>query len=257
MAINNIGYNFVWLGTTYNFYISKRTVAMPKRRTELYDMSGRNGAWVQDGIYATNATITYEGWMVDDTHDALRARVSGLLGVVYNHTQQGYARLQDTYDGDGFRLAVPCGAPEVNYTAHGTAVTIKLTFSARPEIYTYNGDGYILIGTDSQITINGDNYNRYPLLETTGMGTISIYAGQHDFPEFRITVDVDDEIVHDFEKGSITYKNTGTSAANVVVWKSLNTGKIAIPYLPCGAGSHSVVASGNIYGRIKPRTYHF
>lgn len=255
--INKMYYNNVILTTTYDFYLTKRTVIMPKRRIELYDLTGRNGAWVQDGIYATNATITYEGWMVDDTHAALNTRVKNMITFIYRQSLIGYQRLSDDYD-EGFRLAVPYGAPEINYTCHGTAATIKLTFSARPELYDYTGEVWKTFSDNSSLRIDSVSFNCFPYMETTSTGTIDLvptYPVTHR--GFRITVNVDDEIIHDFEHGSATFKNGGESASNYVSWVAIDNNKIAIPYLIAGSPYHTLTTSGLISGRIKTRTYHF
>lgn len=261
MAINRFAYNGVW-STSYDFYISKRTKVMPKRRIDTHDLTGRNGAWVQDGIYVGNATITYEGWIVADTHASLRNKINNLTTLMYAQNQIGYSRLSDTYDDDGYMMAVPIGSPDITYTAHGTAATLKFTFSAKPEVYLHDGDYYVSFGQNATISFarDGRGYDTFPLIESTGTGTIRLlsdYPGLSDDVGFTITVSSGDTIIQDLETGSITFTDTGEVAASVVKWASIQTGKIAVPYFKAGCGLYMVTTSGNISGRIKPRWYRF
>ena len=261
MAINRFAYNGVW-STSYDFYISKRTKVMPKRRIETHDLTGRNGAWVQDGIYVGNATITYEGWIVADTHASLRDKITNITRLMYAQNQIGYARLSDTYDNDGYMMAVPISAPEISYTAHGTAATLKFVFSAKPEVYLSDGDDYVSFGQNATISFarDGRGYDTFPLIESTGTGTIELRSRGYVLDgrdDYTITVNADDKIIQDFGTGAITYASTGDVAADVVKWTSVRTGKIAVPYFHGGGSYYQLTTSGNISGRIKPRWYRF
>jgi phage-related protein len=265
MAVNYFGYSgILTTSPSIDFYISKRTKTMPKRRIETYDLTGRNGAWVQDGIYATNATITYEGWIVADTHANLRNKIKNLTELLYIQRNTGYERLVDTYDDDGYMMAVPIGAPEINYTARGTAATIKITFSAKPEVYLTVGDEWTDISAGATIDWWGNSYigsyDTFPLLETTGDGTMTLRTDASSlYSEANYTITVTNtpsrKIIHDFEHGKVTYADTGASAASVVVWKSSQTNRIAVPYWLAGRYHYSIIAGTGISGRIKPRWY--
>ena len=265
MAVNYFGYSgILTTSPSIDFYISKRTKVMPKRRLETYDLTGRNGAWVQDGIYATNATITYEGWIVADTHANLRNKVNNLMRLLYAQKYTGYERLVDTYDDDGYMMAVPIGSPEINYTAHGTAATIKITFSAKPEVYLTEGDEWNTISDGGYAEWYGGgnygNYDTYPVLETTGNGSLTLLSEMTSWSDrvvYTITVNADTSrtIIHDFEHGTAIYADTGASATNDVVWKNERTNYIAVPYFVAGAYRYRASTGAGMSGRIKPRWY--
>ena len=121
------------------------TYVKPRRRVEHYKVPGRNGELtVSDGSYE-NINLVYECYAFNDFPIKMDALASWLLST------SGYARLEDTYHPNHYRLAEFVGPIEPTPTTLNMHGTFKLEFNCRPEKFLKSGEFFYKLGENREI----------------------------------------------------------------------------------------------------------
>lgn len=171
------------------------TYQRPARDVDVVEVPGRNGAIVYDNGRFYNIKITYEGTMSHDYPKALDALAAHLL-----LPGAAYARLEDTYDPEHYRLARYDG--ELKSKAYGPqegraykGANISLTFDCKPQRFLKSGDTktqYTTL-TPYEPIYNPTAYSAHPLLRVYGTGTVTIGKQEITITEADEYTDIDTE----------------------------------------------------------------
>lgn len=211
----------------------------PEKDYESVHVPGRNGDLLFDLGSYRNVTRTYyiASGSRETDFDELADRIASWV-----HTASGYARLEDTYEPDVYRLAA---YREQNTIGNilGNAGRITINFDCKPQVFLKSGETAQTVATNSTLT-NPTVYDALPLIAVTmranSAGTLRI--GDHQLTiasgaatTIMIDCDLQDSYI-------------GTANANSRI--TLNTGDF--PRLV--PGSNSVSFSGGISAvKITPR----
>lgn len=151
---------------------------IPERDYEYIHVPGRNGDLLIDKGSYQNARREYEIAFGDlDTDYATMAnRVSEWL-----HSPSGYARLEDTYEPDFYRMASYVDEVDIeNILFHAGRATIE--FNCKPQRYYKSGDTTTTITTKNSSgylvfqQTNPSRHEALPYIKVTGYGTIRVFV---------------------------------------------------------------------------------
>lgn len=161
----------------YGIFISGNNVYnAPVRAVTMVTIPGRNGDLSMDGGRYENIDVTYPAFMArtsqTDFADDIADFRDAVLSVI------GYARLEDDYNPDEFRLAVYRSGLEVDPKVYGRTGEFDLTFNCKPQRFLKSGETSQTFSADGTIT-NPTRFSAAPLLEVTGKGTVGI--GSYSF----------------------------------------------------------------------------
>lgn len=159
----------------YGVYISgQQTFGAPKKAYTFYNIPGRNGALVGYDNRFENLNISYKAFIYKDFEKNLANFRSFLLSV------NGYARLEDSYHPDEFRMAAYVGPFEPTVRSQNDAGSFTITFNCKPQRYLLSGETQFawspgtLTATGSNLRLYGPNINPTPMtidLPVTQAGT--------------------------------------------------------------------------------------
>lgn len=112
----------------YGVWISgSGTYNKPMRRVEKYTIPGRSGALVVDENAFENVTVAYPAFIAR----GFESRFNDFMAAMYS--ANGYARLEDNYDNDHYRLAVFNGAIEPEVGTLNRSGRFTLEFDCMPQ----------------------------------------------------------------------------------------------------------------------------
>lgn len=150
----------------------------PVKRTEVFNVPGRNGSVIfQNGSY-DDVTRTYHVWIGEDetpdsggiVHGTLAERVSAITAWLFSQT--GYTRLEDNFEPNVFRLAYYSGANNISneLTQYGET---DLTFTCRPERFYKDAETPIAVANGDNLT-NPTKFASKPLIKIEAAGTVDV-----------------------------------------------------------------------------------
>lgn len=146
----------------------------PKKDLEVIHVPGRNGDIIIDKGSYQNVTREYDiaAGSLSETYQTIANRVSSWL-----HSASGYARLEDSYEPDYFRLAY---YDEENTFTNilGKAGRATIKFVCKPQRYLKSGETPLLYTAASIIT-NNTSFQSSPLIKVTGSGSGSVVIGSY------------------------------------------------------------------------------
>lgn len=210
---------------------------VPKRKSQSYDVAGRNGRVIVQEDAWENVVQPYSIY--------LSAEAPGLPFVAAAVTRwleaPGYCRLEDEYDRERFRLAQFLGPLDLENTLNcfGRA---KIRFECLPQRFLKSG-ALPMRAENGMRLRNPTGHTARPLLRLFGSGEGALTVG-----DTTLTVDVTDGMLLDCER-EWAWAESGGAVFN------LNTAVVGdFPMLPRG---ESVIAwTGGITGvTITPRWY--
>ena len=164
----------------FDVYISGNgTYNAPERDRKTVAIPGRNGDLTIDNGRFKNVTIKYPAFIVRD----FDTNVGALRDYLLSFT--GYARLEDTYHPDEYRMArYNNGLNNIKMVDSLIAGQFDLSFDCKPQRFLKDGEREIYLGGAlnsgaSQELINPTNQNAQPLLRVwgDGVGTIVTING--------------------------------------------------------------------------------
>lgn len=139
----------------FGVYISGQgTFSAPQKAYQFYNIPGRNGALIGYDNRFENIEVSYDAFIYKDFSKNIAEFRSFLLSV------PGYARLEDSYHPDEFRMAAYVGAFEPEVTPKNDAGQFTITFNCKPQRYLFSGETrYSLLG--GTYTATGQNMRLY------------------------------------------------------------------------------------------------
>lgn len=229
-----IGY-FVYGGKCskdYGLYVSgSSTFNAPERDVELVEVPGKNGNLILDNGRFKNITVTYPAFI----RHKFRA-LSGAAREWLLHTP-GYARLEDSYNPEYYRLARFGGPLDFDTRVLNRSGECNLSFDCKPQRFLTEGNFAIDVTSGMQL-FNPTPFPALPLIRVYGTsGTLMIgdvIVQISDIPEY---MDIDCELMN-------VYKGTVNCNSKINAQR--------FPSIP--AGQTGVAYEGNIERvQIKPR----
>lgn len=174
------------LSSDYGVFVSgSSTFVRPQRERSFQSIPGRSGDLIYDEGRYPNIKLQYPAFIRKEFAD----KYQGFINFLNTHTN--YARLEDTYDPDVYRLAVPNGAMTPKTTAQNWAGKFTLEFSCKPERFLKSGEHVITLTADGSI-YNPELTEAKPLLRVYGTGTLGIGSGTITIADHGYTyVDID------------------------------------------------------------------
>lgn len=150
----------------------------PQKIYEVTHIPGRNGDLVMDTKTYENVTREYDVSIA--TYDKVAFSTKMAKVVEWLHSASGYARLEDTYDPDVYRLAYFKNELDIN-NIYNAAGRTTLKFVCKPQRYLKTGEIPVTFTTSGQLN-NETIHEAFPLLNIVTdntEGTISI--GNYSF----------------------------------------------------------------------------
>ena len=209
----------------------------PIRRTEVFNVPGRNGSILfQNGSF-DDVTRTYKVWVGENTNN-LADRVNALTAWLYSKT--GYTRLEDNFEPDVYRLAYYSGSNNVSNELMQYGET-DLTFTCRPERFYKNAESPIAVVNGDKL-VNTTKFASKPLIKITAAGTVILSING-----VSITATVTDYLYIDCERMN-AYRLTSENKNDKISG--------AFPNIVPGTNAVSISVTGTLTGvEITPRYY--
>lgn len=153
----------------YGIFISGvGTYDAPERSVTAQSVPGRNGDLVIDNGRFENIKVTYPAFILSDFANNIKA-ARNYLGSI-----KGYARIEDTYHPDEFRMGVYSSGLEVETSGHmSTQGKFSLVFNCKPQRFLTSGETPITVSSGATVT-NPTLFPSKPLIRVTGAGTLSM-----------------------------------------------------------------------------------
>ena len=191
----------VWNGKSsddFGIVIEKVPVQThPRRKVETVSVPGRNG----DLVRAQNAWENY-----DQPFEIFAGEADGSAPIAFReiadwlYAPRGYARLEDSFDPDAFRLAHFTGPFDVDFTLMRVGRT-TVTFNCKPQRFLKLGEQPITFTADGALW-NPTQYEAKPFIRAYGTGTMSINGYTVTVTVASGYTDIDSEL-EDAYKGAV------------------------------------------------------
>lgn len=194
--------------------------AYPERDYTITHIPGRNGDIIQDNGCYKNVERTYEV-----SFDAPNEDFATYANAVsaWLHSTTGYARLEDSYEPNYYRMAV-YQESNIFENLYNQAGTATIVFECKPQRFLKTGDNTITI-QNSLTIMNPTGFEAYPLFKVTGTsGMLTVNGNSITFSSIDDFVMLDCEL-QDAYKESVNKNSTisGTfpvlkSGSNTISW---------------------------------------
>ena len=146
----------------YGIVVSEAPVFdKPVRKTEVFNVPGRNGSILFQQNAFEDVTRTYKVW-VSEGVDNLVTKVNAISAWLFSKT--GYQRLEDSFEPDVFRLAYYSGGNEFANQLL-MAAEADLSFTCRPERFYKDGENEIEVSNGDKI----NNLTRFASIRSQSM----------------------------------------------------------------------------------------
>lgn len=191
--------------------------AYPERDYTITHIPGRNGDVIQDNGCYKNVERTYEV-----SFDAPNEDFATYANAVsaWLHSTTGYARLEDSYEPDYYRMAT-YQESNIFENLYNQAGTATIVFECKPQRFLKTGDNTITI-QNSLTIVNPTGFEAYPLFKVTGTsGVLTVNGNSITFSSIDDFVMLDCEL-QDAYKENIN-KNSNISGTFPVLKTGSNT----------------------------------
>ena len=177
----------------FGVYISGQdTFKSPVRDYEEYVVPGRDGALLGISTRLENVTLTYPAFVYTNYKKNMENLRSALLSTI------GYARLQDTYHLDEYRLAVYKGGIDPDTTDWNGAGEFDIEFECMPQRYLKEGET-VMTYTAAGTIMNPTMFASRPLIRVYGYGTVGVGSETITISQHSHTyIDIDCEMMDCF-----------------------------------------------------------
>lgn len=150
--------------------------AIPERDCEVTHIPGRIGDLVvEKGSWANVERVYKLG--IDAREDAY-ADVASLVAQ-WLHTASGYARLEDSYEPDYFRMAMYTGQINIS-NIYNQAGEFDATFNCKPQRFLKSGEKPVRFDSNGKLR-NPTSFSSEPIIKLTGYGTGNVKIGSYSF----------------------------------------------------------------------------
>lgn len=194
--------------------------AYPERDYTITHIPGRNGDIIQDNGCYKNVERTYEvSFDVPNEDFATYANaVSAWL-----HSTTGYARLEDSYEPNYYRMAV-YQESNIFENLYNQAGTATIVFECKPQRFLKTGDNTVTI-QNSLTIMNPTGFEAYPLFKVTGTSGVLTVNGN------SITLSsIDDFVILDCELQDAYKENINKNSTISGTFPVLKTGSNTISW---------------------------
>lgn len=160
----------------FGVYIGgQATFNAPQRDISKISISGRNGDLIRDNGRFLNIEVTYNVVIMKE----FREKTAEIRAWLKSATS--YARLEDTYNPDYYRMGVCTGSIEFDTLAFNEAGKAQITFDCKPQRFLKEGENTISLG--SLTSLGTDIYNptefpSKPLIRVYASGTVIMSVGK-------------------------------------------------------------------------------
>lgn len=139
----------------------------PARRVQMIKIAGRNGDLLVDMGAYDNYTQLYQVYFNAETKKTPAAARAVRAWLQKN---QGYAKLQDTYEPDVYRMACFTGPLEIEnlMNRYGRAV---LRFNCKPQRFLNSTGGGISVTKTGTVIQNPTDFPALPIIRVNGSGS--------------------------------------------------------------------------------------
>lgn len=152
----------------FGVYISgKNTFKAPNRSYENYVVPGRDGDLMGASTRLENIKLSYPAFVYTNYKKNMENLRSALLSTI------GYARLQDTYHPDEYRLAVYKGGLNPDTVPWNGAGEFDIEFECKPQRYLTEGETVVVL-TSANSLMNPTMFASMPLIRVYGYGTVGV-----------------------------------------------------------------------------------
>lgn len=206
----------------------------PEKDYSVTHVEGRNGDIVIDTGSWQNVPRTYN--LAIDTRKISYAEVASKL-VQWLHSASGYARLEDSYEPDFYRMAMYKDSGSIS-NIYSKAGQIEISFDCKPQRYLKNGEVSDLFTSNTEYR-NPTDFPSKPKIVIHGSGSGTVKIGAYEITIFNILdgMTVDCEIQD-------TYKNDINCNSRVSIAE----------YPKIIAGNNTISMSGGVTSiEITPR----
>lgn len=243
-------HNITWNGVasdTIGIRIERAaTIIRPRRKADVISIAGRNGDLVMMQDAWNNYIQPYDVFF--GTGEYLSAETAADAVSAWLHSASGYARLEDTYEPDVYRLAYYVDEQEIEnaITQYGRET---IQFNCRPERFLKSGETAVTVSSSNTQIANPTQYESRPLIRVngSGAGTLTI-AGTNKTYSVSIT-GISSYMYLDCDEQN-AYKTAGTNLNNQVTI----TNGVDFPRL--GGGDNTITWTGGITSlQITPRWF--
>lgn len=139
---------------------------LPERDYETIHVPGKNGDVFIDSGSFKNVNRTYE--IAIGGRDANFAKLSSKISK-WLYSSNGYARLEDSYEPDYYRMAAFRNTDEIE-NVYGEAGKLKVVFDCKPQRFLKSGEAPVTVPSGSVIT-NPTTFASLPLITVRGSST--------------------------------------------------------------------------------------
>ena len=148
--------------------------AFPEKDCEATHVPGRNGDIIVDTGSWKNVDRTYN--LAIDARKISYTEVASKL-VQWLHSSNGYARLEDSYEPDFYRMAIYKDQGTIS-NIYNKAGTIDVTFNCKPQRYFKSGEEPDTINHGMEYR-NPTDFASRPKIIVHGSGSGNIYIGNY------------------------------------------------------------------------------
>lgn len=194
--------------------------AYPERDYTITHIPGRNGDIIQDNGCYKNVERTYEV-----SFDAPNEDFATYANAVsaWLHSTTGYARLEDSYEPDYYRIAV-YQESNIFENLYNQAGTATIVFECKPQRFLKTGDNIITI-QNSLTIMNPTGFEAYPLFKVTGTsGVLTVNGNSITFSS------IDDFVILDCELQDAYKENINKNSTISGTFPVLKTGSNTISW---------------------------
>lgn len=217
MSINSFTYNGVSSSSFTGVYVGgQATFGAPQRDVTKVAIPGRNGELIRDNGRFLNTQIAYTIVIMNDFVNTARQIKDWLMSV------RGYARLEDTYQPNHYRMARVADVIEFETGAYNATGKAQVIFDCKPQRFLKSGETEQTFSSSGTIT-NPTPFDAKPLIRLSGNGTLSVQIGNMTITATNVSfyVDIDCESMNCY-KGDVNKNSSVTFSTH------------AFPVLPSG-----------------------
>lgn len=181
----------------FGIYISgSGSFNAPERDVTMVSIPGRDGDLTIDNGRFKNVSIVYPAFI----HEYFYTLSSAAKAWLLSHT--GYARLEDTYNPDIFRVGLFAGPIDFDMRFQNWGGECELVFNCKPQRFLKSGEN--IVEAASAVTVfNPTLFTALPLIRVYGTAAGTLIVGNHILQISKIDeyVDIDSDLQH-ASKGS-------------------------------------------------------
>lgn len=150
----------------------------PEKEYQVTHVPGRNGDLVVDTKTYKNVPKAYKVSMATRNGETFEQKMNAV--VEWLHSASGYARLEDTYEPDHYRMAYYSEPATIN-NLFNEAGKATLKFVCKPQKYLKSGETSVTFTTDGEIQ-NPTGHSSSPIIKVVTDNTQgSVSIGNHSF----------------------------------------------------------------------------